>query len=744
MRKSGIDILGDIAWGTHFCLFYETSKDLVDTLAAYCKAGLEHQEQCLWIVAPPVTEDDAQQALRLILPDLNRYLADGSLEFRHARDWYLPTGEFEVDRALHACDEMAARGLAKGYSGFRITGDTAWLEHKHWKSFCDYEHLLNDAFANQRVALLCTYPLAACGAREVLDVIRTHEFAITRRRGASELIETAGYTQAKAEVVKRQRAEALLAEENQILELVAKGGSQRQILESICRLVEWQSDGVLASILLLDGDRLRHGAAPSLPQAYKDAIDGAQIGPAAGSCGTAAYWRKQVIVTDITIDPLWTDFRAVALPHGLRACWSTPVCSSQGEVIATFAMYYREPRSPSLHDMQLISRFTHLAGVAIERKLTQDKLRRSEACLLESQRLTHTGSFARKISGEGLYWSEEMFRLFGFDPHSGLPNRDDAFQRIHPDDYSRMVAAIEQAIREKTTVSEEHRIVLRDGTTKHVHTIAHVIFDEAGVATEYVGTVVDLTERKQAEEERETLRLLQAELARVNRLTTMGELTASLAHEVNQPITAAITDANACVRWLTRPEPRLEDACVAAKETVQNATRAAEIISRMRRIFDKGEPEYDAVDVNALISEMATLVKGEAARHGVSLHTQLAHGLAPVLGDRVQLQQVLLNLLMNSIEATKDVDGPREITLTSVLYRHDQMAVSVADTGVGLPATGVDAIFDAFVTTKPGGAGMGLAISRSIVEVHGGRLSATSNAGGGATFSFTLPIWVAE
>jgi PAS domain S-box-containing protein len=744
MQKSGIDILGDIAWGTHFCLFYENTPDLVETLAAYCKAGLLNHEFCLWIVAAPVTEDDARQALRSIVPDLDRYLTEGAIELLTARDWYLPNGEFEGERALRACGETIARGLAKGYAAVRVTGDTSWLEPHQWRDFCDYEHLVNDAVANARAAVLCTYPLATCGAHEVLDVMRTHQFAIARCGARWQVIETMGSAQAKAEVLKRQREEALLAEENHLLELVAKGSSQPQILDGLCRLVERHSSGVLASILLFDGARLRHGGAPSLPTSYTDAVDGSTVGPRAGSCGTAAHFGRQIIVEDIATDPLWADYRGLALPYGLRACWSTPVFSSQGQVIATFAMYYREPRSPSEHDQKLIARFTHLAGVAIERKLTQDKLRRSESYLLESQRLSHTGSFARKVSGEGLYWSEEMFRLFGFDPQEVPPNREVAWERIHPDDYQRVVDAFEQAFREKTDLSLDHRIVQRDGTMKHVHTIAHPIFDESGAPVEYVGTVVDLTEQKRAEEEREKLRLLEAELARGTRLTMMGELTASLAHEVNQPITAAITDANTCVRWLTRAEPRLEEACAAAKETVQNATRAAEIISRMRRLFEKDGPEYDAVDVNALIDEMATLVSGEAGRHGVSIRTELASGLSPVLADRVQLQQVLLNLLMNSIEATRDLADPRQITLTSVRYRHDQMAVSVADTGIGLPATNVDDLFNAFVTTKPGGTGMGLAISRSIIEVHGGRLWATSNAERGATFSFTLPIWVAE
>jgi PAS domain S-box-containing protein len=744
MRKSGIDVLGDIAWGTHFCLFYETTSDLVDTLADFCKAGLENRELCLWIVAPPVTEDDARHALRSTVPDLDRYLSEGALQLVSARDWYLANGDFEIDRALRVCADMMTQALAKGYAGIRATGDMAWLEPRHWHAFCDYEHQVNGAFASQRAALLCTYPLAACGAREILDVMRTHEFALTRRRGRWDVIETAGYTQAKAEVIKRQRAEARLAEENQILELMAKGASQSLILDRLCRYVECHAGEVLVSILLLDGNRLRHGAAPSLPQAYTDAIDGAAIGPTAGSCGTAAFLRKQVIVSDIATDPLWTDYRVLALPHGLRACWSTPVFSSQGEVIATFAMYYREPRSPSVYDLQFISRVTHLAGLAIERKLTQEKLRRSETYLLESQRLSHTGSFARKASGEGVYWSEEMFRLFGFDPQDDPPDRQEAWQRIHPDDYQRVTDAFEQALRQRTDVSLEHRIVPGDGTVKHVHLIAHPTFDETGAAAEFVGTVIDVTERHRADEEREKLRLLEAELTRVTRLTMMGELTASLAHEVNQPITAAITHANTCVRWLTRDEPRFDEACAAAKETVQNASRAAEIITRMRRLFEKDEPAYDAVDVNPLIEEMATLASVEAGRHGVSIRIELASGLAPVLGDRVQLQQVLLNLMVNGIEATKDVAAPRQITVTSALHRHDQMAVSVADTGVGLPARNVDDIFNAFVTTKPGGVGLGLAISRSIVEVHGGRLWATSNAGGGATFSFTLPIWIAE
>jgi GAF domain-containing protein len=214
---------------------------------------------------------------------------------------------------------------------------------------------------------------------------------------------------------------------------LAKGNSLAEILDSLCRLVEAQADDALASILLVDGGHLRHGGAPSLPKAYTDAINGTVIGPSAGSCGTAAYRGEPVIVEDIATDPLWADYRYLALPHSLCACWSTPVFSSQGEVIATFAMYYREPRRPTQRDQEVIDQITHLAGAAIQQKLAEEKLQRSEAYLAQAQKLTHTGSWAWDPRTENmLYCSEEMFRIFGLDPLENLPTRKTFRQRIHP------------------------------------------------------------------------------------------------------------------------------------------------------------------------------------------------------------------------------------------------------------------------------------------------------------------------
>ena len=459
-RKTGIDVVGDMPWGTHFCLFYETKEDLLDTLIPYCKAGLESGEFCLWIVADPLTVEEATDALKKAVPGFSRYLADSSIEIVSARDWYLSGGTFDLKRVTAGWLEKLARASARGYAGVRVTGDTAWLQKKDWKHFCEYEEGLNEAVANQRLAVLCTYPLAAWGAMEILDVVRTHQFAVAKRHHSWDVIETAGLKQAKAEI-KRLNDE----------------------LEQ--RVIERTSQLMLAS---------------------------------------------------------------------------------------------------------------------------------------------------------------------------------------------------------------------------------------------------------------EALRETQAELAHVNRVTTMGQLAASIAHEVNQPLAASVTNAHAALRWLSLQPANLEEAREALASIVYDGKRAGDVIERMRALIKKAPPRKDGLDINDVILGVCALIRGELAKNGVSLRTQLADGLPLTQGDRVQLQQVMLNLIVNAIEAMSAVShGSRELLIGTSTDASGAVRITVQDSGPGLNPETFDRLFDPFYTTKANGMGMGLSICRSIVEAHDGRIWASQTAGLGSTFHFTLP-----
>ncbi len=460
-RKTGIDVVGDMPWGTHFCLFYQTKRDLLDTLISYCKAGLESDEFCLWVVAEPLTVEEAMDALKDAVPDLDRYLEDPSIEIVSARDWYLQGGAFDLKRVIGRWHEKLALASARGYAGVRVTGDTAWLEKKDWKDFCEYEEGLNEAIANQHMAVLCTYPLAGCGAVEVLDVARAHQFALAKRRGSWDVVETAGHKQAKAEI-----------------------------------------------------------------------------------------------------------------------------------------------------------------------KRLNDEL--------------------------------------------------------------------------------EQRVVERTG---------------------------------QLMQASEALREAQTTLARVNRVTTMGQLAASIAHEVSQPITGVVTNADAALHWLGGQPPDLQKVRYSLDKIINDGNRAGDVIGRIRALIKKVPPRRERLEINEAILEVIALTHGEVVKNSVSLRTQLAAGLPLIQGDRVQLQQVILNLIVNAVEAMSGVsEGARELLIGTEKDGSSGVLVAVQDSGPGLNPKNFDRLFDAFYTTKPGGMGMGLSICRSIIEAHGGRIWVSRTAGPGATLQFTLPV----
>jgi PAS domain S-box-containing protein len=379
-----------------------------------------------------------------------------------------------------------------------------------------------------------------------------------------------------------------------------------------------------------------------------------------------------------------------------------------------------------------------LSAEISRRKRFEEDLRRSEAYLAEAQRLSHTGSWAfDAVTRQILHSSEEHYRMFGFDPREGMPLWEHWIQRIHRDDRERAIETMRQKFRERGDYELDFRIVHPDGTVKYIRALGHPFLNPFGDLVEFVGTSIDMTERRQAEEARLDA---QNKLAHANRVTTMGHLTASIAHEVNQPIAATVTNAQAALRWLDCRPPDLEEVRQALARIVKDGDRAGDVIGRIRDLIKRAPPRQDRLDINGAIREVIALTRGEAAKNGVSVQTELVDGLPLVQGDRVQLQQVVLNLTINAVEAMSSVkEGPRELLISSGKTDSDGVLVAVRDSGPALTPATLKHVFDAFYTTKPGGMGIGLAICRSIIEAHGGRLWATPNATRGAVFQFNLP-----
>lgn len=538
----------------------------------------------------------------------------------------------------------------------------------------------------------------------------------------------------------RKRAEAQLAGEKRLLEMIASGSELRDVFNAICAFFEDATVDCNCGIYPIDwgGPIFQYGVAPSLPASYTDPIAGMCVSYDLAPCGIAAFDKIQVIAEDMDSDPRWltSSYRTHVLEHGLRAVWSTPICSLEGGVLGTFCIYQRHPGTPSTHHQGLISHVTHIASIAIERSRAEAALRRSEAFLAEGQRISLTGSFAWRLDTDEITFSDELYRIFELEKQ--LPvTLEQIGARVHPEDLPLLAEKIEIARAGVTDHNYDIRLVRPGGQIRHLRTVARAVSHQGG-RLEYLGTIQDITDRRLAED---ALANVRSELAHVTRTMSLGVLTASIAHEVNQPLSGIITNANTCQRMLAATPPNIEGALETVRRTIRDGHRASEVIARLRALFGKKAVVTEAVDLNRATREVIALSCQDLQRRRICLQTELDYGLPPVRGDCVQLQQVILNLLLNACDAMKTVnDRPKQIAIRTTCDADGGARLTVRDSGIGVVAESLNKLFDAFYTTKADGMGIGLSVSRSIIESHQGRLWCEPHDGPGATFAFSIPL----
>jgi signal transduction histidine kinase len=478
------------------------------------------------------------------------------------------------------------------------------------------------------------------------------------------------------------------------------------VLDALCRIFDAGVEGCFSSVLLFDRTRtrIRRAVGPALPCGFNELLEGQLV-----SC-------------------------VATMTHRLKPLGSSPIFSLSGQLVGIFAIFRCEAGHAKPCAPELLQQFSNMASLAIERTRTEEALKRSEAQLARAQQLSSTGSFSWHPATDEIQCSEELYRIFELDPT--VPVTLDLIRtRVHPEDDAKFREMTARA-QTGSDFACEHRLRMSNHSVKYVRLVAHGTQDEEG-QLEYIGAIQDVTPRRLSDE---ALGKVRAELAHVARVSSLGAMTASIAHEVNQPLSGIVTNASACLRMLAADPPDLEGARETARRTIRDGKRASDIIARLRALFRKKSTPAESVDLNEATEEVIALLSSELQRTAVILRAELAEDLPAIAADRVQLQQVVLNLLMNASEAMEDIDDrPRRLTIRTERDADDGVRMSVRDVGVGLPQDS-ERLFQAFHTTKSGGMGIGLSVSRSIIENHRGRLWAEPNGGPGATFSFCIPI----
>jgi len=545
----------------------------------------------------------------------------------------------------------------------------------------------------------------------------------------------------KAAHAAQRLPEALAQLDQQVLAMVMAHAALPEILETLCTNIETHYSGLLCSVLLLDADgkTLRHGAAPSLPKEYSQAIDGFQIGPRAGSCGTAAYRRQPVMVSDIATDPLWADYRHLVLPHGLRACWSTPVAAQDGSILGTFAMYYREPRLPDAEHLQLIAHATHLAAIAMERDRAQAELSAAESRYRTLVERLPAITYIAELGARGPwhYVSPQIESMLGFSPAEWLSDSANWINRVHAEDREKVLAVEDRFQKNHDLFQAEYRMHARDGRILWFRDEAVTLPTAEGQPSLMQGVLYDITERKRLEDQ----------LRHSQKMEAVGLLAGGVAHDFNN-LLMLIQGHNERLRAALAPGAPAQKESLGIDHAV---TRAASLTGRLLAFSRKQVLQPKVMDLNEVLTEVAKMLD-RLIEKNIALRVLPAPQLWPVKADPGQIEQLIMNLAVNSRDAmpeggelliqTKNAEIGRAHPLLREGVRPGLYAtIVVRDNGVGMDLETQAHMFEPFFTTKePGkGTGLGLAIVYGVVKQMGGWTHVDSKPGQGTTFEIYLP-----
>ena len=534
-----------------------------------------------------------------------------------------------------------------------------------------------------------------------------------------------------------RRLEAISEGQRQAVALLARDAPIGEVLACLCRAVEGQLPQALCSVLLLDEDglRVRDGAAPSLPESFRKAVDGQPLGPMAGSCGAAMHQRRPIIVTDIATDPLWEGYHDLALPLGLAACASTPIFDGAGGVLGSFAIYHRAPGPFAPEELELLGDMDHLAALAVSHHRRMAELKTRMDQLAMAQRLAHLGFWSWHVTDNRVEWSDGLYRIYGLEQQAFGASLEGYLERVHPEDRERVQAAIEKALADGGAFAFEERIVRPDGGTRWLRSWGTVAPDPAGRPERMMGTCLDITDLRASEEG----------LRQAQKLESLAVLAGGIAHDFNNLLTAILGNLELA---MAVSEPGAAARAYMDRMAL-GVSRAADLARQMLAYSGKGRVRVRAVDLNALITEMAQLIAASLPKKA-QLSLALAPGLPPVEADAAQLQQVVMNLVINAAESledgegfvslrTKSVDEPCEDPALLFPGGHPPpgpcVLLQVQDTGAGMAPEVLARIFDPFFTTKPSGRGLGLSAMLGILRGHHAGIKVESEPHQGTAFT---------